>query len=614
MSVTSVLDYAGPFAPDGVTTTFPFTFAALSADEVAVIRIPDDWTDESILTGYTVQLNDNNTGQVTFTSAPLAGDPLYVVSNPSFEQQTRIATQGKFSAAAIEKAFDRTAIRDIVLAGAISRAPLAPPADTLGVLPSAPFRAGMVLGFDATGQAIPVNPGGADSALRTDLAAPTGASLLGWVAAGVGSVVRTIRDKLMDTPSITDWGAVGDNAKKKSRILQTTATQPVVNVTADYSSIEHLSVDYTVTPASGSTAAIIANGQHCNYKSIIIGNCYNGFKFTISPFQNATEIQIFNYINSAFWLTAVNDIFVTHAKLDAGNATNGIKGGIWLQDRVEAFSFMSVEILNGVRPITTEAVSNTANNRPAYGNFTAVYFDSAAQDALFQTLVESSFVAPWFSNGRSGSGYPGATFDAVDSIDILGGRFANCGSHGCALTANAKRVNFTTPSFESNSVTAGSGVAHGLSIAAATTDFAVIGGRAHNGLLPGQQGYGIFIAAGASDNYVIEGVNLSGNVTGGLSDGGTGTSKYIRANHGARTSKRGTGTVATGTSSIAVAHGLAFTPTAADVIISPTASLAACGVTSLWVSAVDATNITVSTNTNTTSNLAFTWDARVKGG
>jgi hypothetical protein len=403
---------------------------------------------------------------------------------------------------------------------------------------------------------------------------------------------------------------VGAN-KSTSFIQQANDSQPVIDVTGDLCEIRSLTVGYSVTATSASTAAIIANGQYCRYQSVRVSSCYNGFKFTISPFQDASDLEVFNYVNAGFYVTAVNDIAISQFVLDAGNATNGAAGGIWLQDRCEAIIMTDGEILNGVYSMTTDATLNTYSNRPAYSNFTNIYFDSSTQGVVINNMVETGFTRCWFSNGRVAPGYSGCTVQQVDTVAFTNCEFFDCGAHGCNVTStSAKRVSFTNCSFESNSRTAGSGVSNGLNIAAGVTDFSVIGGSAHNGLYTGTQGYGINIATGASDNYSIIGVNVNSNATGGINDGGSGTTKHIIANPGCRTRNRGTGTVATGTSSVSVAHGLAFTPTTSDVLISPTSSMTAGGVSSLWCSAVSSTNITVSTNTNATANVTFTWDAR----
>jgi hypothetical protein len=199
MAVTATGDFSGPFAPDGATTVFPFNFAALSADEVTVVRMSATGV-QTPLTGYTVTLQPDRTGSVIFSVAPSAGDPIYIVSNPSFEQQTTFANQSSFSASVLGTELDRAAIRDIALAAAVSRAVLAPPTENLGVLPSASARAGRYLAFDSSGLATVASGTGADAGLRTDLASPVGSSLTGFVGSGTGASTRSVQAKLRDLP------------------------------------------------------------------------------------------------------------------------------------------------------------------------------------------------------------------------------------------------------------------------------------------------------------------------------------------------------------------------------------------------------------------------------
>jgi hypothetical protein len=44
------------------------------------------------------------------------------------------------------------------------------------------------------------------------------------------------------------------------------------------------------------------------------------------------------------------------------------------------------------------------------------------------------------------------------------------------------------------------------------------------------QGWGIIVNAGPSNNYIIDFNDTRGNVTGGLSDAGTGATKAVRGN------------------------------------------------------------------------------------
>jgi len=58
------------------------------------------------------------------------------------------------------------------------------------------------------------------AALRTDLAASTGAALVGSIASGAGAVARTVQVKLRDTVSVKDFGAVGDGVANDTAAIQ----------------------------------------------------------------------------------------------------------------------------------------------------------------------------------------------------------------------------------------------------------------------------------------------------------------------------------------------------------------------------------------------------------
>lgn len=129
MPVTNTEAASGPFAPDGVVTTFGFTFKAMSANEVRVVRRNSLGLDYPVQ-GYRAVAYPTTGGLVTFDTPPAAGDPLYIKSAPAFEQQITFPTQGAFAPQALVEAFDRAATRDIFLKQRLERIdgtlPLAP--------------------------------------------------------------------------------------------------------------------------------------------------------------------------------------------------------------------------------------------------------------------------------------------------------------------------------------------------------------------------------------------------------------------------------------------------------------------------------------------------------
>jgi len=82
------------------------------------------------------------------------------------------------------------------------------PETSIAVLPAIASRAGKVLGFDAGGDPAMVDVAGAtDPSLRSDLAASSGASLVGHLPAGAGAVATDVQSKLRESVSVLDFGA-----------------------------------------------------------------------------------------------------------------------------------------------------------------------------------------------------------------------------------------------------------------------------------------------------------------------------------------------------------------------------------------------------------------------
>jgi len=174
----------------------------------------------------------------------------------------------------------------------------------------------------------------------------------------------------------------------------------------------------------------------------------------------------------------------------------------------------------------------------SYGFVNCCLFDSCLVNGMTlnasttTSVIQSlHFVNSWFSgtNAGGGSGAAGVLTAGVaggilDGIVFTACRFFNNETHGFQHGFGTD-FEFASCQMRGNSQV-GSGTDHGLSIAAAVSNFRVIGGKyggSVNAATGGNQGYGISIAAGASTLFSIIGADLSGNVTGPLSNGASGT-------------------------------------------------------------------------------------------
>ena len=159
MTVTSTIISAGPYYPNGVTTVFPFGFKALTTDEVAVATIAGGTETVVDPALYTVSLSDTG-GSVTFATAPTADlSPLFTIAAPSFLQEISFPPEGAFLAEVHDEAFDRSALRDLLLLGMTERTISVPIGETGGTLPSAADRANLLLGFNQDGDPTAFDPG-----------------------------------------------------------------------------------------------------------------------------------------------------------------------------------------------------------------------------------------------------------------------------------------------------------------------------------------------------------------------------------------------------------------------------------------------------------------------
>lgn len=322
---------------------------------------------------------------------------------------------------------------------------------------------------------------------------------------------------------------VGEN-RFGSLIRQTTLTANVINVTGLFCNVRALSIIYAGVPTGG--RAIQVTNSYCTLEDFVIRSAHTGIAFIgVNAVAGIIrDFQILDYEAIGLLAQGVNDLFVSNFLFNAGSATRGSLGGIRLVDKVEALMMVNGDILQGVFSMTTDASVNALGVRPAYNTFQSIFFDSATNTALIDKMVETDFIGCWFSNGRSGGGSAGMTAQNSRSLRFTGCRFFNSGGHGALVQSSAIDTSFVNCKFESNSVTAGSGVAHGLSIADGTNRVKVIGCTASNGLYTGTQGVGVLVGAN-STNVTITDNDLVGNATGPITVG-SGVTGVIRDNRG----------------------------------------------------------------------------------
>jgi hypothetical protein len=310
-------------------------------------------------------------------------------------------------------------------------------------------------------------------------------------------------------------------------IVQTTADAGIFAFDCPLSGFCGLRLEYATTPTSGATAVQFGvAGLYGHGSDFLIANCYIGV-LTTGVATKLTQFDILDYESAGVLITANNDVFLSQFILNAGNTTRGALGGIRLEDKAEAVNATDGDILFGAYSMTTDAAVNSQGTRPAYNKFTNIYFDSSANGVSVNNSVEFDFLNCWFSNRPESGG----TINNADGIRFNGGGAINCGKHGIVVGASATRVVFTGGfAARGNSTTLANGF-DGIRFEAGASDFIVSGCTLGGSLGFGTQAYGVRVAAGASDRYVIADNLTTGNGTGGVLDGGAGVNKRVANNY-----------------------------------------------------------------------------------
>lgn len=116
MTISNETTFTGPLIANGVTTAFPFTFVAMSADEIGVFG-RDDADVEVVLPSFTAALSSAApaVGSITFEAAPADGTRIWIVSDPDFRQEIAFEDGSRWLAGPVNEANDRAAMRSLAL-------------------------------------------------------------------------------------------------------------------------------------------------------------------------------------------------------------------------------------------------------------------------------------------------------------------------------------------------------------------------------------------------------------------------------------------------------------------------------------------------------------------
>lgn len=158
MTLPATARRAGPYASNGVTTAFGFTFKVFDEADLRVVQNDGGVETDAVLNSdYTVSLNADQEaspgGTINYSTAP-DGPTITIVGALDYDQPTQLPDGGAYRAQTNMNALDRLAMLIQQIRELFNRAikfPVSDSDDLVTTLPTAVQRAGKALVFDAQG-------------------------------------------------------------------------------------------------------------------------------------------------------------------------------------------------------------------------------------------------------------------------------------------------------------------------------------------------------------------------------------------------------------------------------------------------------------------------------
>jgi hypothetical protein len=318
--------------------------------------------------------------------------------------------------------------------------------------------------------------------LRTDLAAPTGSSLVGYMPAGVGAVGRTLQDKVRESVSVKDFGAVGDGSDETVWVQATLTTgAKVVDLcgltlscnTLTLATNQKLINGQINLRTAGTTLLLLASGCALDYVTLVgSGNTAEQLSEILVRVGTGTIGAV---------SSVVEKISITNCTLKNSNGYAGrfaytddvfIHGNTVVNVRYAGFLFISAA---NARVIGNriDGVTGLASNKNAYGvTFTSDSLVAVADGGTVSRACAAS--GNVISNVQTWNGLDthGGTNIVFSGNTITGCAFpigvVSTNKPG-ALTVPATRVSVTGNTLDCTGVTLDANRLYGIAIAGEVT-------------------------------------------------------------------------------------------------------------------------------------------------
>ena len=404
---------------------------------------------------------------------------------------------------------------------------------------------------------------------------------------------------------------ISGDGEALSKILVSGSGYDAITMSADYAGIRDLQIYSSTQRTSGANIKLSAATRKNFIRNVKMQNAFYGIHIAADAVITTIEdVEILDCTAStgiAILIDGGNDTFISRVLVDS-TGTEPLAGikikhtqAVWITD---------TDLLDAGTPLSI-APNGTDSDLVTWCFFNGLACDTSTGNGIEVSPTNGATVKGlFFDNCWSATNNRGVyiTKDATSAVD--GVFFTDCSLFNNALqgalVADGVNVEFNNCRVSGNS-TSSSGTYAGIDFANNVTKFAVRGTR--SGAIAGfsaSQSYGVRIGTGSS-SYVIDGNDLLGNATAGVVDNSraTGTNQIVRNNLGAKTSTRGTATVASGGTEVTVTHNLVASPDSVRVTPLDTD----VGAIRYWAGTRTATTFKINLSAAAGSNFVFSWEA-----
>lgn len=350
------------------------------------------------------------------------------------------------------------------------------------------------------------------------------------VLGGKGGIIN-LRPGIYRTSGVFTVGNrvnIVGNGFDTSVIKTTSSTADIVCLNGEDGGVRNLSFMTTVSKSAGAAVKVSTGHRNIIRDIRVHDNMYDGVSL-----YSGTENRLFNFRIGACSHAGISVDGTAGTPISCYFNTGTIYGsydGILLKS-ISGGYFTDIDVMAS----THEGIyiNPDIGKSVAHVWFTTVLGDSAAFSG-YHITTNGGKVHNIELTGCWGAtcGQAGIKINSndVNGVTVNGGIYTNNQDYGIIIYAGKNiRIMGATCSFNSQ---AGSGLYHGIAVAGGISNFQIIGCNSGKGgqFETNNQGYGILINSGSSDYYIVSNNLCQDNVTGTISDAGTGIHKSVMGN------------------------------------------------------------------------------------